>query len=332
MKRFLGTGSSPPRRASDTAHRRRGTSTTFGVLPSALASVAALSGVDFSGVTLRFLSSHPTPEGRQRDRVVVLHEAPRGIVELIGATSRQGSSAEEIDHASAMCREEPAGSECPDDLFSNETEPHPVTLRSFSIDRLEVTAGDYDRCADRGVCAPRPTRSGGGSLRDPLLPATLVTWSDAQTYCLDRGGRLPTEAEWEFAARGLSGRRYPWGDVFDRYRLNGGRFAPDPLESADGYAELAPVGSFSSGTTPSGIHDLAGNAEEWVADWYAPDYPDASLDNPRGPEQGEERVVRGGSYVHGGAWTRASARGHDVPSARRAWRGFRCAYELASPR
>jgi formylglycine-generating enzyme required for sulfatase activity len=254
-----------------------------------------------------------------------------GVVVLEPIDSSHGSSSEEIDAAQAHCREEPAGSECPEDLFTNELETHPVRLRPFAIDRLEVSAGDYDRCAERGPCAPRPTHAGGGTLRQSQLPATMVRWSDAQAYCLDRGGRLPTEAEWEYAARGPSRRTYPWGDAFDRYRANAGRFAPDPFETADGFAELAPVGSFPSGATASGIFDLAGNVEEWVADWYAPEYPPASADNPTGPEQGEERVIRGGSYVHGGPWIRGAARGHDSPNVRRAWRGFRCAYDPPRP-
>ena len=158
------------------------------------------------------------------------------------------------------------------------------------------------------------------------LPQVLVSWNEALAYCRFRGGRLPTEAEWERAARGPAGRRYPWGDVFDRQRLNGGRFALDPFEARDGFVELAPVGSFLAGATPDGIHDLAGNVEEWVADWYAPEYPEATEVEPQGPTGGDEKVVRGGGYGHGAAWVRGAARSKDVPSARRAWRGFRCAY------
>jgi sulfatase modifying factor 1 len=260
-------------------------------------------------------------------RVVTARERPRGVAIVAEGATTMGSIAEELTQALEHARTEPGGAAVRDDEFDDELAPHPVQLDTFAIDRLEVTSGDYDRCAERGRCARRPIAAGGERLRQPDLPATLVTWSDASRYCEVVGGRLPTEAEWERAARGLGGRRYPWGNVFDTHRLNGGRLGLVPMEEADGFAELAPVGSFPSGATPSGVHDLAGNAEEWVADWYAPQYPEATEFNPRGPEQGDERVIRGGSYAHGGAWTRGAARSHDVPTARRAWRGFRCAYE-----
>jgi formylglycine-generating enzyme required for sulfatase activity len=100
----------------------------------------------------------------------------------------------------------------------------------------------------------------------------------------------------------------------------------DPFEDKDGYLELAPVGALIEGRTPDGIVDMAGNAEEWVADWYG-EYPDSAVTNPKGPETGDEKVIRGGSYGHGRAWLRSACREHDPPSARRAWRGFRCTYD-----
>jgi len=100
-------------------------------------------------------------------------------------------------------------------------------------------------------------------------------------------------------------------------------------EVKDGFIELAPVDSFPHGKTSDGVADLAGNAEEWVSDWYQPGYPEESATNPRGPDLGDEKVVRGGSYAHGRAWLRGASRGHDVPSAKRAWRGFRCAYDAS---
>src|SRR5690606_1026598 len=87
----------------------------------------------------------------------------------------------------------------------------------------------------------------------------------------------------------------------------------------------APVGSYPQGATPEGVVDLAGNVEEWVADWYAPAYPEADMVDPTGPASGDEKVVRGGSYRDGRAFLRGAARGHALPSVRRAWRGFRCA-------
>jgi sulfatase modifying factor 1 len=281
------------------------------------------------------IATAPTSAGSDsalpnRSRVVTARELPRGMVIVAEGAATMGSTAEDVTHALEHARTEPGGAAVRDDEFDDELAPHPVQLETFAIDRLEVTAGEYDRCAERGLCVRRPIASGGERLRQADLPATLVTWTEASRYCEVVGGRLPTEAEWERAARGLAGRRYPWGNVFDKHRLNGGRLGLVPFDSADGFAELAPVGSFPSGATPSGVHDLAGNAEEWIADWYAPQYPDATEFNPRGPDQGDERVIRGGSYAHGGAWTRGAARSHDVPTARRAWRGFRCAYERST--
>lgn len=263
---------------------------------------------------------------RSSASISVLRPAVSGRVSIRGGVFTMGSSPEEIALALETCRSEPAGEECRSEGFSDEYAPHPVLLGDYAIDRTEVTVADYSRCVAVGRCAPPPVEAGGRRFVRPELPQVLVSWNEALAYCRFRGGRLPTEAEWERAARGPGGRRYPWGEVFDRHRLNGGRFALDPFETRDGFVELAPVGSFLSGATPDGIHDLAGNAEEWVADWYAPEYPEATEVEPQGPTGGDEKVVRGGGYGHGAAWVRGAARSKDVPSARRAWRGFRCAY------
>jgi len=238
-----------------------------------------------------------------------------------------GSDHTELSLAMALCRSEPAGDICQEEWFTDEYAPHPVELTDYWIDRTEVTMGDYTRCAEAGPCNPIPLAAGGRRFTEPDLPATLVTWSDAATYCKFRGGRLPTEAEWERAARGTANRRLPWGNVFDPYFVNGGRFGLEFFSDKDGYAELAPVGSFAAGQTPDGIADLIGNAEEWVADWWAPEYPEATERNPKGPSVGDVKVLRGGSYWAAPAWLRAANRDRDFPSARRPWRGFRCAYD-----
>jgi formylglycine-generating enzyme required for sulfatase activity len=239
-----------------------------------------------------------------------------------------GSDDDAIDDATKLCRLEPAGSEddeCRKERFTNESAPHEVYLSDYWLDRTEVTVARYRQCVAAGRCVDPPYASGGERFDRPDFPVVLVSWYDASTFCTWAGGRLPTEAEWERAARGQLGRRYPWGQIYNPLLANHGRLSWDPLDPTDGFLELANVGSFPDGRTPDGFVDLAGNAEEWVLDYYAPEYPDASLVNPRGPDSGEERVVRGGSYVNARPFLRATSRNHEPPSVRRAYRGFRCA-------
>ncbi|MFO0553283.1 MAG: SUMF1/EgtB/PvdO family nonheme iron enzyme [Polyangiaceae bacterium] len=290
--------------------------------PLALVSLAIALGALGELRAERAKSKAPSDGG-----VVTLRAPIEGRVVIPAGAFTMGADLDEILFATQQCRAEPAGEVCREEIFLNEAAAHTVTLSKYAIDRLEVAMGDYQRCVEAGPCGPLPIAAGGARINQPTLPASMVTHSDATTYCKYRGGRLPTEAEWERAARGLKGRRYPWGNVFDPYLANGGRLAIDPYEDKDGFLEAAPVGSFPDGRTPDGIYDLAGNVEEWVADWYEPQYSDEAQTNPKGPNQGDERVVRGGSFIHGRAWLRTTARGKDLPGVRRPHRGFRCAYD-----
>jgi formylglycine-generating enzyme required for sulfatase activity len=239
-----------------------------------------------------------------------------------------GSTPSEVLDASASCAREPLGHRCTERTFANELRAHTVELSAFWLDRTEVSVRDYTRCVELGRCRALPADGGAQRFTRPELPVTFVTWDDAQEYCAFRGARLPTEAEFERAARGATGRRYPWGYLYNSHAANHGRLGLEPTDASDGYAELAPIGSFPAGRTVDGFLDLAGNAAEWVFDLYVESYPRNTVKDPTGPDapgSGGERVVRGGSFTNAGAWLRGAARSAADPGTRRPTLGFRCA-------
>jgi formylglycine-generating enzyme required for sulfatase activity len=197
-----------------------------------------------------------------------------------------------------------------------------VVVDAFSIDADEVTRAEYGACVQAGACKP-PTGSDAGA--DAKRPITGVSWNDADTFCRWAHKRLPTEAEWERAARGTDGRIYPWGDTPDCARANFGNY------DGEGRCPRNPghpvdVGSYASDGGDGALHDLAGNVWEWVADWYdARYYAHAPSDNPRGPRHGERRVVRGGACCSMFGLPRASNRNAFPPDYRDDDLGFRCA-------
>jgi formylglycine-generating enzyme required for sulfatase activity len=207
-----------------------------------------------------------------------------------------------------------------------------VTLSSFELDRHEVTVARYGQCVEAGRCNRPAFHAGDLRFDQPNLPVTHVRWDDAVDYCVYAGGRLPTEAEWEYAARGARGRAYPWGDVYNGRRANHGSLGAEDTDASDGFADLAPVGSFPSGQTPEGILDMAGNAGEWVADYFSDDaegfgYAAAPVTNPKGSVTGTFRVIRGGSYRDGAPFLRSAARARiTIPHSPAV--GFRCAYDV----
>ena len=270
--------------------------------------------------------------------VVQLRTPLAGRVRIVGATFRMGSTELEMRAAVSLCEREVLRNFCDEPGLQNgfraEGHAHQVQVSTFELDRTEVTVSAYARCAATGAC-PAPAFPPGDFRYDrPNLPVTHVRWDDAVTYCTWAGGRLPTEAEWELAARGTEGRQYPWGNFYNAHLSNHGALAQDETDGSDGFIGLAPVGSFPDGATRQGVLDMAGNVGEWVHDLYDTDdqnfgYPDTPpsqpLVNPTGPTSGLGHVVRGGSFGEGAAWVRGAARGK-MGASRSPTVGFRCAY------
>lgn len=248
---------------------------------------------------------------------------------LIAASAfTMGSTPDEIVGAIASCGREPYGHRCEESMFSDELPSRRVTLSAYWLDRTEVTVQEYARCVALRRCRPAPFGEGGRRFDRPNYPISMVSWYDAQQFCRFRGGRLPTEAEFERAARGPNGRRYPWGDLYNSHAANHGKFAWNKTDDQDGFPELAPVGSFPDGKTPEGFLDLAGNVSEWVNDRYLQRYIEQDVTDPVGPAPplaGSVRVVRGGDYESGGPWLRGAQREAAEPETRQPSVGFRCA-------
>jgi formylglycine-generating enzyme required for sulfatase activity len=214
------------------------------------------------------------------------------------------------------------------DATEDEKPQHTVYLDAFWIDRTEVTNAQYRRCVDDGACrSPSKTSSDThdsyyGASKFDDYPVIWVDWEQANAYCTWAGKRLPTEAEWEKAARGTDRRIYPWGEGIDCNHANYGGCAGD----------TAQVASYPQGASPYGVLDMAGNVWEWVADWYAEDYYANSPDrNPQGPGSGERRVLRGGSWLGDERVVRAALRSSGGPSLARGDLGFRCARSGSGP-
>ena len=220
------------------------------------------------------------------------------------------------------------------DCWFNESPYHEVYLDAFWIDRSEVTKKQYDECVGTGAC-PVPSsnvRVFSAWTDDPDTPVVGVNWQDAADYCQWAGKRLPTEAEWEKAARGTDGRKYPWGN--EDYKC----YEPESTYEGMECIDTTPwaVCSKPKANTPYGLCDMAGNVWEWTADWYdGTYYYDSPDSNPGGPAAGLNRVVRGGTsvsafnHLHLYDSLRTSARNDADPSTQGVTVGFRCARDAA---
>ena len=202
------------------------------------------------------------------------------------------------------------------DGLPDEQPPHKVSISAFYLDRYEVTQIAYQAFLEAQGKARKKT------IQHPEHPATTVSWNEATAYCEWQGKRLPTEAEWEYAARDSQGRMYPWGDTPPTSSLArfGGHFK-GPLE-AD---------SLPQGATPEGVSHMVGNVAEWVQDWWNPGYyalaPSA---DPPGPQEGDFKVVRGGSWSQPVVELKATARVYHNPNRGGSHIGFRCARNAGS--
>lgn len=206
------------------------------------------------------------------------------------------------------------GTDDPSVVKSNPS--HQVYLDAYWIDQTEVTNAMYQRCVAAGACGTNDL-NGQNPYTDPELPAVYVTWFDAQAYCKWAGRRLPTEAEWEKAARGIDGRTYPWGET-----------VPDSsLANFGGQVDLPlPANRYLSASSPFGVLNMAGNVREWVNDWFNQVYYQNSPEfNPTGPKIGTERSLRGGSFLDDGRELRIFNRFEHDPASPGVNRGFRCA-------
>ncbi|MFH0901198.1 MAG: SUMF1/EgtB/PvdO family nonheme iron enzyme [Pseudomonadota bacterium] len=295
------------------------------------------------------LDSHLVEGGQS---IHVLPGAP-GMVSIPAGTFIMGADLRERNNLESACANEMHSQLVAEEIcsWSNAilvglaTAPpeRRVFLHGYDIDVLEATTGDYRRCVVAGGCSPLPLAVGDTRYARDDWPMVNVTWAEAQQFCQWRGARLPTEAEWEKAARGTDGRRWPWGNADQRDRADRGMalpeailpppsmaylpiaFAPDP---GDGAKILVSPGVFSWSRSPYGLFDMTGNVAEWVADWFSEDgYAGMPTVDPRGPQSSAliYRGVRGGHFELPSFMCRTYFRSWARPETRAYSRGFRCA-------
>jgi formylglycine-generating enzyme required for sulfatase activity len=316
------------------------------VPPDLAATQVPVRKAEASTLTAGVLNATSMPSGSGTPIVVETWTRPGDgsvMVRIPPGEFSMGSSDEDIDAVLAEWDSIPHDRS----WFGDEQPQHTVYLDSYWIDQTEVTRSQYFACVNMGQCSLRLWCDPSGyppSVRGPVdeHPIVCVTAYEAETYCRWVGARLPTEAEWEKAARGTDGRRYPWRGEFDCRKGN----FKDEVDSAglhrdwvvpggpdcDGFGGTAPVGSFPTGASPYGVLDMEGNAMEWVADGFETDFYGASHSrNPQGPdvEWGHDRVVRGSSFSDVPRPAHSANRSFFSPISRGSVVGFRCAMSSA---
>jgi formylglycine-generating enzyme required for sulfatase activity len=233
---------------------------------------------------------------------------PPGMILIPAGEFTMGSTEESIHWAAKKFFSESL------DYYLEETPDRNVELSAYYIDQYEITVAEYKKYIEQAG-AETPKFLDNDKYNQPKQPIVGVTWQNAVDYCQWAGKkRLPTEAEWEKAARGTVPRNYPWGD------------APDPLKAnvrgkKDQYRYTAPVGKFPEGKSPYGVMDMSGNVWEWTQDWFLP-YPGNQFKNGM---YGETlKVIRGGSWFSNMDLARTMVRGKSLPNQRLNYIGFRC--------
>lgn len=219
-----------------------------------------------------------------------------------------GSTDEQISATFQLCESELGTGQCKRSWFEFESPAHQVCFdKPFWIDKIEVTNAQFSALNGQAAVA--------SMWIEDDHPREQITWSEANTFCTSRGARLPTEAEWEFAARGPESWIYPWGNEF---------VADNSVFLGTFGNQTAEVGSKPGGASWVGALDLSGNVWEWVADWYGP-YSAAQQTDPTGPASGVARMVKGGAFVAPGGVQVAGRNTDFAPGVRYSFLGFRCA-------
>lgn len=255
--------------------------------------------------------------------------APLAVPEVVWVPEGafvMGADAADIELAVQLCQDEhelTLADGCGPERFAHERPRVRVHLRRYGLDRTEVSRARYQQCVAAGRCLASRVDDDDPELGGPDRPVVGVDALDAERYCAFRGGRLPTEAEWEKGARGTSdARRFPWGSLYDGALANHGR-APLRPDASDGHRGLAPVGVLE-GVSPYGLRDMAGNVWEWTSSRPRPGDVGTSA---RPDDRDARRVVRGGSYLHPAVSMRVTARAWVDERAMPTDLGIRCAYD-----
>jgi len=273
---------------------------TVGIPIGALLGIALLGMLAIPGYKFlrRALTSYPEPTGITDDFGVEMMLVPAGDFQMGSAWYHFSTAFDE--------------------------KAHTVYLDDFYMDKYEVTNDLYKACVDAGGCTAPDYSSRYYDTKYEDHPVVYVDWNQGKTYCEWRKASLPTEAQWEKAARGTDGRTYPWGEGIDcdkaNYYLGNNRWC---------IRDTTPVGNYEGGKSPYGIYALAGNVMEWTSDWYSETYYQSSPSkNPLGPDSGQFRVLRGGAWVDVDFSVRSALRDWDYPTYSGGFIGFRCARSL----